>query len=112
MPTCRAEIPRENSDGNYEGSKFLACGCEKERTLLRRRERQATDGAFADAAEVEIAFVLDHVGDLGEALAGWVLKVSDDLAVRIQSQRECIAFDVGLEEGRQAPDDLPEKRMW
>ena len=43
-------------------------------------QREAADGVFADAAEIEGVVVFDDVGDLGEAVGGAVLKVFDDAA--------------------------------
>src|SRR5215217_5408520 len=41
-------------------------------------QREAADGVFADAAEIEGAVVLDNVGDFGVAIRGAVLEVFDD----------------------------------
>ena len=44
-------------------------------------ELEATDGVFADAAEVEGAVAFDDVGDFGVAVGGAVLEVFDDVAL-------------------------------
>ena len=61
---------------------FVESGyCSEGRSL----EREAADGVFTDAAEIEGAVVLDDVGDFGEAVGGAVLKVFDDAALGIQT---------------------------
>ena len=52
-----------------------------ENRLFGLGQRHAADGSLADAAEIQRAFMLDDIGDLGEALRGRVLQVAHDLAV-------------------------------
>jgi len=74
--------------------------------------RHPSNRTFADAAKVERAFVLDHVGDSGaEALRRRILKVADYFAIRVEPEHERIALDVRLQEVRQTPDDFLQKRM-
>ena len=47
----------------------------------RSLQREAADGVFADAAEIEGAVAFDDVGDFGEAVGGAVLEVFDDTAL-------------------------------
>ena len=49
----------------------------------RLLERKAAHCVFADAAEVKRAVALDDVCDFGEAVAGAVLEVFDDVALWI-----------------------------
>ena len=49
-------------------------------------EREASDGVFADAAEVERVVSFDDVGNLGVAVGGVVLKVVDDAALVVEAK--------------------------
>jgi len=46
-------------------------------------QREAANGVFADAAEVQGAVALDDVCDLGVAVGGAVLEVLDYAAFRV-----------------------------
>jgi len=61
-------------------SLLRATRCPEDR-LFGLGQRHAADGSLADAAEIQRAFMLDDIGDLGEALRGRVLHVAHDLAV-------------------------------
>ena len=75
------------------------------------RQREAADGGFADASEVEGAVVFDDVGDLGVAVGGVVLEVVDDAAQGVQTEDEGIALRAGLEEFWQAHDHFSDERI-
>ena len=79
--------------------------------LSRNNQRQAADGAFADAAKVKRALVLDGVGDLGEALRRRILKITYDVTISVETEHERVALNVWLQKVRQTPDDLLQKRM-
>jgi hypothetical protein len=51
-------------------------------------QREAPDGVFTDAAEVEGAVVFEDVGDFGVAVRGAVLEVFDDAAALVQAEDE------------------------
>ena len=51
-------------------------------------QREAPQGVFADAAQVEVAVAFDNVGDFGEAVGGAVLEVFHYPAALVQTQDE------------------------
>ena len=60
-------------------------------------QREAAEGVFGDAAEVEGVVVFDDVGDFGVAVGGAVLEVFDDAAVLIKGDDEGIVLRCGVE---------------